>query len=1414
MAEPVRLRVMFGDAGLLKRSQQRRGLQRCLLQLRPDVATIADLAAQIHQNFGLHRSCPHGIIISMDDFVLPPFETTSILKDDDMIMINKNGVAFKDAVKFCGNQYQEQVLQSRDLAHSKKKLAIMDQIIDSIVGSDGDEDDLVLYNGSAVRMVTPQSEKKNAGCKRKRSTELQSSDNTLAIKDSHGDSVADEEDISLHGKIKHKGATSNEMVNANCKKKHTNKFQADKGHLTLPVRHKESSSGEMIQGKQNKKHFDKLLGSDGTLTIEDSQGNSQGDEHDDGLLGIIAHKEVSSNEMMNLKHNRKHLNKLQASNSTLTSKNSHGNSQGDDQDLGLPNKLKSQEESSQCEMSNTKRKKKHSHCHQGSKSEKPTETPSEITNVLKKIHSNKQGASDGTLTIEDSQGNLQREEQDDGLLGIVAHKEATSNDTMNSKHKRKRLNKLQASNTLTSKNSRRDSQGDEEDLGLPNEKKSQEESPQCEMANTKRKKKPSHRHQGSTSEAPTETPSKITNVIKRIPSNKQKTSDGTLTIEDSQGKSKRNEHDDGLFGIIAHKESTSNEMMNSKRKVKHHNKLQASNMLTSNNSQVELHGDEVDLGLPTEKKSLEESPQCEMANTKRKKKYSHRHQGSNGTLTIEDSQENSQRDEHDEGILGIIAHKTATSNEMMNSKHKRKRLNTLQDSNTLASKNSQGDSHGDDENLVLPNEKKSQEESLQCEMTNTKLKKKHSHRPQGSNNTLATANSQGDVVNEDDIKFPNRSEASTETPSKMTNMFKRIHSNKQDASDGTSTIEDSQENSQRDEHEGLLGIIVHKEATSNEMMNSKYKRKRLNKLQDSNTLTSKNSQGDSHGDDEDLGLPNVKKSQEKSSQCDMANTKQKKKHSHGHQGSNNALAIANSQGGVVDEDDINLPNRSEASTETPSKMTNMFKRIHSNKQEASENKFKGIHDVYASMNGVNGDEWKMKSRSARRKKAKKIFYRSQGLKKKMTDNKKVNHSSQNPSMPISHNSVEIQNPESNNQEEPSDYANADQNIDVNINIAPVIVRPGHIRFESSGERSVPKDDPVDTFHWNGITSKKKGQKWGMEKSYYNWNNDSFNLLSCGESDAQGTEVIEVSNEKAAVEEVESHKGSIAEQVEPVIECDENSLSEEPEPQKQLINYESFLPLTRPPEDGDLLIYRVVELSSSWCPELSPFRVGRVSLYDPCSSKIILLPLPEYPLISEETLDEGQESVSLYEEDGTLKIDFSSLVDVRLFKSPESKETTPNFAIEETTPSFPIEETTPNIPTEETTPNFPIEETTPHIPVEETTPSFPIEETTPHIPVEETTPSFPIEETQNDGPVNIQESEACSNQAANKQHIGDGWEAIKLALDEKKAQLEKQNKFDKRRDSSRRAETGPWSYKALRRNALGPTLAILRSSRGD
>ncbi|KAL0921334.1 hypothetical protein M5K25_008396 [Dendrobium thyrsiflorum] len=86
MSEPVRLRVVFEDAGLLRGSQRRRGLQRCWLQLRPGIDTIADLAAHLHVTFGLQNSCPHGLIISMGGFVLPSFESTCILKDEDIIM--------------------------------------------------------------------------------------------------------------------------------------------------------------------------------------------------------------------------------------------------------------------------------------------------------------------------------------------------------------------------------------------------------------------------------------------------------------------------------------------------------------------------------------------------------------------------------------------------------------------------------------------------------------------------------------------------------------------------------------------------------------------------------------------------------------------------------------------------------------------------------------------------------------------------------------------------------------------------------------------------------------------------------------------------------------------------------------------------------------------------------------------------------------------------------------------------------------------------------------------------------------------------------------------------------------------------------------------------------------------------------
>lgn len=649
-----------------------------------------------------------------------------------------------------------------------------------------------------------------------------------------------------------------------------------------------------------------------------------------------------------------------------------------------------------------------------------------------------------------------------------------------------------------------------------------------------------------------------------------------------------------------------------------------------------------------------------------KRKRSNKFHGPDSTLAIKDSYGDSPRDEDFDHET--LVHKETTSNGMVIANCKKKLSNEIQFSDSiLSNKDSQADSKGDEGqghfDLSIPHKETSSGELIQA-----KKQKKHIDKLQGLDDTLA--------------------------------------------------LEDSHENSQRVEQDVDLHVnIVHKEAPSLEMMNTKHKRKYFKLQASDSNLTSKNSQGDSQGD-EDFCRPNGDISHMKIPSCEIKNTK-RKKHSNRHQGSDVVLAIKDSLGDSQENrgNASVYENKVHNETSPNEMMDTKRKKKHSNKQRASENEYKGSDDGHASKNGSNGEAKKVPSRSARRKKAKKIWHRTHGYKKK---------------------------------EKPSEHADADQISNIEKDIAPlVIVRPGHIRFECSDECSDREDKPVETLLWKGTNSKKKGQKWGREKSYNKWKNDTSNQLFNEESDAKEAEVVEVSNEKSAVEEMEAYN-SISEQVEPGTKCNENSMVKDIKAVKQLIDYESFLPLVRLPEEGDVLVYRVVELSSSWCPELSPFRIGRVSSYDSICSKVVLLPLPEYPLVSKEMSEEGQESCSLYKEDGTLEIDFTYLVDVRLFKAPESEETTPNT---------------------------------------------------------------PIEKQQKATSVNNQESEGCSNHAGAERQYSEGWEAINFAIKEKKAQLQKQNNFNKRNLLGSTAP-GSWSYKALRRNALGPILAMLRSSDGD
>ena len=62
-----------------------------------------------------------------------------------------------------------------------------------------------------------------------------------------------------------------------------------------------------------------------------------------------------------------------------------------------------------------------------------------------------------------------------------------------------------------------------------------------------------------------------------------------------------------------------------------------------------------------------------------------------------------------------------------------------------------------------------------------------------------------------------------------------------------------------------------------------------------------------------------------------------------------------------------------------------------------------------------------------------------------------------------------------------------------------------------------------------------------------------------------------------------------------------------------------------PQEGDIIAYRLVELSTSWCPELSSFRVGIVAWHDCQATKIRLSPVFEYPFVFRNPLGEEEDA---------------------------------------------------------------------------------------------------------------------------------------------------------------------------------------------
>ncbi|XP_047961098.1 coilin isoform X2 [Salvia hispanica] len=338
-------------------------------------------------------------------------------------------------------------------------------------------------------------------------------------------------------------------------------------------------------------------------------------------------------------------------------------------------------------------------------------------------------------------------------------------------------------------------------------------------------------------------------------------------------------------------------------------------------------------------------------------------------------------------------------------------------------------------------------------------------------------------------------------------------------------------------------------------------------------------------------------------------------------------------------------------------------------------------------------------------------------------------------------------------------------------VVPIEIRPGHIRFEPLEEEEAMQQDhaPLEIFNWNGITSKKKGQQWGKENRRF-----------------------------TSINDYRTNKEDF-----------ETPTKEKKKQPNERIDFDKLPPLPGSPKEGDLIAYRVLELSSTWTPELSAHRVGNVAWYNAESNQTMLLPVPEYPIVYEEDDEDeaAQLDTSLYKEDGSLEIDFSALVDVRVLTSGGSKPgnkavTCVNEAstkdVNALKKALPV---TSGKPTAEPSPD-------------------------------------------------TQESDQGKETQQPSEEIGGGiWDQLSEALKAKKEQLSKVNGWDStpkkvvvsqensRGKNEKKVQASPgsnldkkpqmlqdnswgkqnigsksWSYKALRGSGLGQTMALLRSKR--
>ncbi|KAL2332726.1 hypothetical protein Fmac_013939 [Flemingia macrophylla] len=362
---------------------------------------------------------------------------------------------------------------------------------------------------------------------------------------------------------------------------------------------------------------------------------------------------------------------------------------------------------------------------------------------------------------------------------------------------------------------------------------------------------------------------------------------------------------------------------------------------------------------------------------------------------------------------------------------------------------------------------------------------------------------------------------------------------------------------------------------------------------------------------------------------------------------------------------------------------------------------------------------KLPSRSARRKKAKRIWLRELKLEKK--EKEKLHHT---PALEKDGKDLSVK--DKNCVTSDVHLQQPDEESEEEDDIVPVEIRPGHIRFEplkKDQDQAVQHNQfPVETFQWNGITNKRKGQKWGTEK------------MSSRKQDDY---------EHSSLEYPTAQNG-------------------EKEFTFNAVDFDKVKPYTSVPKEGDVIAYRLIELSESWTPELSSFRVGKITQYNAESNRICLEPVLEYPFDFKKKIDEDASSVQSaphpYQEDGSLEIDYALLADIRMVKHghPDLKSVVVSSDDLINSTKAPNEK----------------------LAGEQTTLGSCLTERDVHIPAKE------------NGEVNV-------------------WDEINEALKAKKAKLSQEDGWSRGESSSTRS----WSNRAMRCSALGPTVAFLRSNNG-